>query len=103
MEEQLGFRPDRSTTTCYLVFTKFVYESFQKGAQVGVVYTDFKKAFDSVNHCILIKILVKSGLLLVVLYSFAILTLYRAWDLYFQPTKKNSSTLCAKVIFFPLI
>lgn len=49
MEEQHGFRPGYSTTTCNLVFTNSLYESFQVGALVDVVYTDFKKAFDSVT------------------------------------------------------
>lgn len=59
MEEQHGFRPVCSTTTCNLIVSNFIHKSFQAGYQVDVVYTDFNKAFDSVNHCILIKILEK--------------------------------------------
>lgn len=62
MEEQHGFRPGRSTTTCNLVFSNYVYNSFQNRSQVDVIYTDFKKAFDSVNHNALIMVLKESGI-----------------------------------------
>jgi hypothetical protein len=61
MEEQHGFRPGRSTTTCNLLFNNFVFESFQQRLQVDVVYTDFNKAFDLVDHEVLIKILSSYG------------------------------------------
>jgi hypothetical protein len=60
-EEQHGFRPRRSTTTCNLVFSNYIYESFQCQAQVDVIYIDFRKAFDSVNHTVLMHILKESG------------------------------------------
>lgn len=60
MKKQHGFHPSRSTTTCNLVFSNFFDESFKLGSQIDVVYTDFNKAFDSMNHSILIKILEKS-------------------------------------------
>jgi len=60
-EEQHGFRPRRSTTTCNLVFNNYVFDSFQCRTQVDVVYIDFQKAFDSVNHMALIQILKESG------------------------------------------
>jgi hypothetical protein len=61
MEEQYGFRPGRSTLSCNLVFTSFIYDAFKNHSQVDVIYTDFKKAFDSVNHEILIRVLSASG------------------------------------------
>jgi len=61
MEEQHGFRPGRSTLTCNLVFTSLVYNAFKNHSQVDVIYTDFKKAFDSVNHELLICVLRASG------------------------------------------
>lgn len=60
MKKQHGFHPSRSTTTYNLVFSNFFDESFKLGSQIDVVYTDFNKAFDSMNHSILIKILEKS-------------------------------------------
>ncbi|KAL4088860.1 hypothetical protein QTP88_023944 [Uroleucon formosanum] len=61
IEEQHGFRPGRSTTTCNLVFSNFVFDSFKKRSQVDVVYTDLAKAFDTVNHSVLLRILETSG------------------------------------------
>jgi len=61
MEKQHGFRSGHSTTNCNIIFSNFVHESLQVGTQVDVVYTDFNKAFDSVNHCDVVKILEKSG------------------------------------------
>jgi hypothetical protein len=60
-EEQHGFRPKRSTTTCNLVFNNYVYDSFQYQTQVDVIYFDFLKAFDSVNHNVLTHILKELG------------------------------------------
>ena len=62
MEEQHGFRPGRSTITCNLVFSNYVYRSFAQKSQVDVIYTDFNKAFDSVNHNALVQVLKASGI-----------------------------------------
>lgn len=61
IEEQHGFRPNRSTTTCNLVFVNYVFEAFAGDNQVDVIYTDFCKAFDRVNHKTLMKVLLDSG------------------------------------------
>jgi len=61
IEEQHGFRPGRSAVTCNLVFSLFIFDSFAQNAQVDTIYTDFIKAFDQVNHNILIKILSNFG------------------------------------------
>jgi len=50
MEEQHGFHHGRSTITCHLVFNNYVYQYFNLKTQVNTIYTDFNKAFDSVNH-----------------------------------------------------
>ncbi|KAL4126471.1 hypothetical protein QTP88_010693 [Uroleucon formosanum] len=60
-EKQNGFHSRRSTTTCNLVFNNYVFDSFQHRTQVDVIYIDFQKAFDSVNHNVLIHILKRSG------------------------------------------
>ncbi|RYE21894.1 MAG: hypothetical protein EOP45_09010, partial [Sphingobacteriaceae bacterium] len=56
---QHGFMKRRSTTTSLMEFIHFVRKN--KG-QVDVLYTDFKKAFDKVNHRILLAKLRKLGL-----------------------------------------
>jgi len=52
---QHGFIKRRSTTTNLLEFTSFVTRGFRKNCQTDVIYTDFSKAFDSVNHQIIIR------------------------------------------------
>jgi Reverse transcriptase (RNA-dependent DNA polymerase) len=61
INEQHGFRPGRSTVTCNLTFCNFIFNSFREGSQVDVIYSDFAKAFDSVNHKVLISVLQASG------------------------------------------
>jgi len=62
MDEQHGFRPGRSTSNCNILFCNYVFNSFQCGSHVDAIYTDFNKAFDSVNHQALILVLKESGL-----------------------------------------
>jgi len=57
IDEQHGFHPGRSTET----FTKYIYDAFKCGSQVDVIYTDFTKAFDSVNHEMLVSVLEALG------------------------------------------
>lgn len=54
VSEQHGFLPKRSTITNLLNFTNFVSEALESKKQVDVVYTDFTKAFDRVNHDVLL-------------------------------------------------
>jgi hypothetical protein len=61
INEQHGFRPGRSTTTCNLVLSSYIHEAFLNSSQVDVIYTDFAKAFDSVDHSILIAVLDSVG------------------------------------------
>ena len=53
--EQHGFLKGKSTTTNLYEFTHFVSQALDKRSQVDVVYTDLSKAFDKVNHCILLR------------------------------------------------
>lgn len=46
IDEQHGFRPGHSTTTCNITLTDYVMDVFSKLFQIYVVYTDFTKAFD---------------------------------------------------------
>ncbi|XP_022161878.1 uncharacterized protein LOC111027769, partial [Myzus persicae] len=59
--EQHGYRTGRSTVTCNLVFCNYIFGYFKNGTQVDVIYTDFAKAFDSVNHEVLISVLRATG------------------------------------------
>uniref|UniRef100_A0A2S2R2Y8 RNA-directed DNA polymerase from mobile element jockey n=1 Tax=Sipha flava TaxID=143950 RepID=A0A2S2R2Y8_9HEMI len=61
IDEQHGFRPGRSAVTCNLVFSNYIFSAFNMNSQVDVVYTDFAKAFDRVEHSILGKVLENSG------------------------------------------
>lgn len=51
---QHGFLKQRSTTTNLAEFTQFVLRNMEGGGQVDVIYTDFEKAFDRVDHIILL-------------------------------------------------
>lgn len=59
--EQHCFRPGRSTSTCNLTFCNYTFNAFREGKQVDVIYTDFAKAFDLVNHELLIAVLKAYG------------------------------------------
>ncbi|KAK9869116.1 hypothetical protein WA026_002874 [Henosepilachna vigintioctopunctata] len=52
--EQHGFMTRRSCTTNLAQFSQFIYEELDGAGQVDVVYTDFQKAFDKINHKLLI-------------------------------------------------
>lgn len=52
--EQHGFRKSRSIVTNLLELTTFVNDGFVNKKQTDVVYTDFSKAFDKVNHNLLL-------------------------------------------------
>ena len=54
INEQHGFRPKRSTITNLCLFKNSILDSFVDKAQIDVIYTDFEKAFDRVNHSLLI-------------------------------------------------
>lgn len=51
---QHGFVKRRSTVTNLILFTNFVVSEISKGNQVDAVYTDFSKAFDRVDHSLLL-------------------------------------------------
>ena len=47
---QFGFIQGRSTTQHLLLFLNYIYEAISHGHQVDVIYLDFRKAFDMVQH-----------------------------------------------------
>jgi hypothetical protein len=59
MEEQHGFRPGRSTTTCNAVFFNYIFEAFKAHSKVDIIFTDFCKAFDRVNQHMLLCVSVR--------------------------------------------
>ena len=61
-EAQHGFMPKRSTTTNLITLTNDLSNSFNAYSQTDVLYFDFSKAFDKVNHNVLIKKLFKTDL-----------------------------------------
>ncbi|GBO25653.1 hypothetical protein AVEN_168383-1 [Araneus ventricosus] len=52
---QHGFIPKRSSTTNLFCLTDKIISSFESGSQLDVIYTDFSKAFDSIDFGILLK------------------------------------------------
>jgi len=52
---QFGFRKNKSTNDALLLTSNYIYSSLDKGNKVIGLFLDLKKAFDSVDHSILIK------------------------------------------------
>lgn len=59
---QHGFIPRKSTLTNLFSFNNFIYQSFEHRVQVDVIFTDFQKAFDRVDHDVLLKKLCHYGI-----------------------------------------
>jgi hypothetical protein len=60
--EQHGFMRGRSTSTNLLVLQDFIVGGLESNYQTDVIYTDFSKAFDRVNHKLLISKLNSLGI-----------------------------------------
>ena len=60
--QQYGFRPKRSTELALTFFTKYVLDAFDDEEFVLSVFLDLSKAFDTVNHEILLKKLYHYGI-----------------------------------------
>lgn len=59
---QHGFMSGRSTVTNLSTITQYLAEVMDKRGQVDVIYTDFSRAFDTINHTILLHKLQRFGL-----------------------------------------
>jgi hypothetical protein len=53
-ELQSGFRPSFSTDSCLIHLSDYILEQQDKGHYTGMVVLDLQKAFDTVNHKILL-------------------------------------------------
>lgn len=62
INQQHGFVKKRSTITNLLLYTSYLFESIDDCVQVHSIYTDFSKAFDKVDHILLLKKLVYNGI-----------------------------------------
>jgi len=60
---QYGFRPGRGTTNALYSTTKFIYRNLDNSNNVIAIFIDLEKAFDTVDHNILIKILPSFGIM----------------------------------------
>ena len=60
-QSQFGFRLKRSTSTTLIDFTDQVLENMDKGYVTGTVFLDLRKAFDTVDHLLLINKLKSLG------------------------------------------
>ena len=54
--------PARSTESNLLLFTDYVVKAFIEHEQVDAFFSDFSKAFDSVNHNLLVRKLQYNGI-----------------------------------------
>ena len=54
INEQFGFRPQRSTELNLLTHVDYLANALENGGQVDTIYTDFSKAFDRVSHVVLL-------------------------------------------------
>ncbi len=54
-DNQFGFRSSRSVCLQLLVFKNYLENSLEKKNPVDVLYLDFRKAFDAIPHCKLVK------------------------------------------------
>ena len=54
-DSQWGFQRGKSTVTTLLETTHNWFEILERGREVGAVFFDFRKAFDSVPHCALLE------------------------------------------------
>ena len=61
-DSQSGFRSNHSTTTTLLDVQDYILKNMDEGFVTGVIFLDLKKAFDTVNHEILINKLAKCGI-----------------------------------------
>lgn len=62
IQQQHGFVKKRSTVTNLLVFSSDLFDKMDNRIQVDAVYTDFQKAFDKVDHELLLNRIAFNGI-----------------------------------------
>lgn len=62
VSQQHGFIANKSISTNLFIFGNYVYETLENKSQLDTVYTDFRKAFDKVDHDVLLLKLNRFGL-----------------------------------------
>lgn len=70
---QHGFMSGRSTASNLAVLSQYVSEGLNSQCQVDVIYTDFSKAFDSIDHFLLLRKLRRIG------FSNSLLTFFKSY------------------------
>lgn len=60
--QQHGFLKGRSTTSNLITFTDDLSSGMQSGGQIDAIYTDYTKAFDRIDHLILLTKLQSAGI-----------------------------------------
>ena len=61
-KNQHGFVPGRSTQTQLLAHYKDIFETIEEGMRMDTVFLDFAKAFDKVDHSILMRKVIGQGI-----------------------------------------
>lgn len=61
-EYQHGFISGRSTTSNLLICSEYLTKHMSEPAQVDIIYTDYSKAFDRIDHVILLQKLQRVGI-----------------------------------------
>ena len=61
-KQQFGFRPKHSTTHAIISITEKIREALDKGKFACGVFVDLQKAFDTVNHKVLLKKVYQYGI-----------------------------------------
>ncbi|PZC82315.1 hypothetical protein B5X24_HaOG210618 [Helicoverpa armigera] len=52
---QHGFLKGRSTVTNLVLLNNYITDAMDHGGQVDVIYTDYSKCFDRIDHSILLR------------------------------------------------
>lgn len=60
-ERQHGFRKSRSTATALEQFSDYMYEQLNEKNHVVAIFIDFKKAFDTLEHDVLMQAMLECG------------------------------------------
>lgn len=59
---QFGFRKGRSCVIQMVIYLETLYDAYESGKDINVIYTDYEKAFDKVDHGLLLQKLHKIGI-----------------------------------------